>query len=269
MFFLPLYDDNPSRPAYVTWMLIAACVAVFLWQSGLDPQAERLAALQYGMVPGLLFGHTELPPQYRAIDPWLSPLTSMFMHGGLLHLGGNMLFLWIFGNNVEEALGRLRYLVFYALCGYGAALFQAALDTASLVPMVGASGAIAGVLGAYALLYPKANVRTLVVVIVFFRIVTIPAAAILIGWFLMQTISGLQSAPHSGGGGVAYFAHVGGFVAGAALIFVMKRRGVQLFNPPRTTAFEITPITLPSQRRGRRGVPDSGTDPWDKPWTRR
>ena len=270
MFFLPLYDDNPGRgPAYVTWLLIGLCCVVFFMQAGLSVPQSRLVALQYGMVPELLLGGGKLPPQYQVISPWVSPLTSMFMHGGLLHLGGNMLFLWIFGNNVEEAVGRVRYLLFYVLCGYAAALFQAVLDVHSVVPMVGASGAIAGVLGAYALLYPKANVRTLVVVIVFFRIVSIPAAAILVGWFLMQTISGLQTPPGAQGG-VAYFAHVGGFLAGAALIFVMRRHGVQLFHPARTEAFEITPISMPSQRNKKRGgVPDAGTDPWDKPWTKR
>ncbi|WP_337995681.1 rhomboid family intramembrane serine protease [Oleispirillum naphthae] len=265
MFFLPLFDDNPTRrPAYVTWLLIGLCVGVFLWQSGLTDAQSRLISVQYGSIPALLLGGESLPAEYRAIPAWASPLTSMFLHGGFLHLGGNMLFLWIFGNNVEEAMGRVRYLLFYALCGYAAALFQSGLDTSSTVPMIGASGAIAGVLGAYALMYPRANVRTLVVVLVFFRIVSVPAAAILIGWFLMQTISGLQ-VPPGAQGGVAYFAHVGGFLAGAALIFAFKRGEVRLFQPAHSQAFEITPFRMPSQRtRRRRGVPDVGGSPWDR-----
>ncbi|MBN2751729.1 MAG: rhomboid family intramembrane serine protease [Rhodospirillaceae bacterium] len=264
MFFLPLFDDNPARrPAFVTWFLIAVCIAVYVWQAGLSDTQARLVSVQYGMIPELVLGGDSLPPEYRAIPAWASPLTSMFLHGGLLHLGGNMLFLWIFGNNVEESMGRFRYLVFYALSGYAAALFQAVLDVHSTVPMIGASGAIAGVLGAYALLFPRANVRTLVVVLIFFRIISVPAAAILLGWFLMQTISGLQEAP-GGGGGVAYFAHIGGFLAGAGLIFAFKRRDVQLFQSPHSQAFEITPFRMPSRHEGRRrgSVPDAGK-PWD------
>jgi membrane associated rhomboid family serine protease len=263
MFFLPLYDDNPARgPAYVTWLFIAACVAVFFWQSGLSAEEARLAAVQYGVVPELFLGGDELPPEYRVIPAWLSPASSMFMHGGWLHLGGNMLFLWIFGNNVEDAMGRGRFLLFYLVCGYAAALFQSLLDVHSTSPMVGASGAIAGVLGAYALLYPKANVRTLVVVLIFFRVVSVPAAAILFGWFLMQTIGGLQ-VPPGAQGGVAYFAHIGGFLAGCGLIFLLKRGEVKLFQPARSQAFSITPIRMPSQRR-RGGVPDSGGSPWER-----
>ncbi len=264
MFFLPLYDDNPARrPAFVTWALIVACVAVFVWQSGLPEAQARLVSVQYGVVPQLFLGGAELPPEYRAIPAWASPASSMFMHGGWLHLGGNMLFLWIFGNNVEEAMGRFRYLLFYGLSGYAAALFQSVLDIQSTVPMVGASGAIAGVLGAYALLYPRANVRTLVVVLIFFRVISVPAAAILFGWFLMQTISGLQ-VPPGVQGGVAYFAHIGGFVAGCGLIFLLKRGDVKLFQAARSQAFAITPIYMPSQRRRHGGVPDSGAPPWEK-----
>jgi len=272
MFFLPLYDDNPTRrPAYVTWLLILACVGVHLWQMGMTDTQQRLVALQYGMVPALLFGGQSLPPEYAALPAWLTPLSCTFLHGGLFHLGGNMLFLWIFGNNVEEAMGRVRYVLFYVLSGYAAALFQAVLDTNSTTPMIGASGAIAGVLGAYALLYPKANVRTLVVVLIFFRLVTIPAAAILFGWFLMQTISGMKTM----GDSVAYFAHIGGFIAGVVLVRFMKRADVPLWQTEvRSRTFEITPIRLPSQRRRGGSVPDSGRpprSPWDggSPWGRR
>ncbi len=269
MFFLPLYDDNPTRsPAYLTWLIIMLCVSVHLWQMGLSPTEDRLISLQYGVVPALFFGVDSLPPEYQAIPPFLSPLTSMFLHGGLMHLGGNMLFLWIFGNNVEESMGRARYLVFYVLCGYAAAFFQGVFDMSSTIPMIGASGAIAGVLAAYALLYPKANIRTLVVIIIFIRVVSIPAAAVLLGWFLMQTIQGMQF--DTGSGGVAYFAHIGGFICGLLTVRAFLNKGVTLFQPAKTTAFEIRPITMPSQRRRSRrgGVPDAGQNfkrpPWEK-----
>jgi len=261
MFFFPLYDDNPTKnPAYITWLIIASCVVVHLWKMGLSVDQDHLISLQYGVVPKLFLGGDQLPPEYQAIPPMLSPFTSMFLHGGLFHLGGNMLFLWIFGNNVEDTMGKGRFIIFYILCGYAAAFFQAIFDVDSTIPMIGASGAIAGVLAAYALLFPKANVKTFVLVLVFFRIVSIPAAAILLGWFLMQTIEGMK---FDGGGGVAYFAHIGGFIAGLMMVKAFLPRGVKLFQKLRTIPFEVTPITLPSQRRPahrkRGSVPDAGS----------
>jgi len=273
MFFLPLYDDNPSKnPAYVTWLIITLCVAVYLWQANLPSDQERLVSLQLGVVPKLFLGGDSLPTEYQIIPPFLSPLTSMFMHGGLLHLGGNMLFLWIFGNNVEDSMGRARFLIFYILCGYAAAFFQSIFDVNSIIPMIGASGAIAGVLAAYALLYPKANIRTLVVIIVFFRIVSIPAAAVLLGWFLMQTIEGMKF-DESAGGGVAYFAHIGGFIAGLLMVRVFLAKGVTLFQSAKTIPFAVTTLRMPSQKntseKPTRGhIPNTyKRPPWEKPDT--
>ncbi|HZT86677.1 MAG TPA: rhomboid family intramembrane serine protease [Stellaceae bacterium] len=254
-FFLPLYDDNPiERPPLVTYLLIGLCIGAFLWQLGQD---EVFVAYAYGMVPAELFGHWR-PRGFPLVPPWATLFTSMFLHGGWLHLAGNMLFLWIFGNNVEDVLGRIRYIVLYLGCGVVAALSQALVDTESHLPMIGASGAIAGVLGAYLLLYPRANVHCFLWIIIFVRIVTVPAWAMLGFWFGLQFLSGLLSEAHLGG--VAFWAHVGGFVAGIVLVTILRPRGTDLLQPPRTRVFESTP---PGQFGGRRtfhqgSVPQSG-----------
>jgi membrane associated rhomboid family serine protease len=146
----------------------------------------------------------------------------MFMHGGLFHIGGNMLYLWIFGNNVEDTLGHGRYLLFYLLSGVAAALAQTAVGPSSTVPMVGASGAVSGVLGAYLILFPSAHVTTLIILGFFFRLVQIPAMVVLGFWIVLQLLNGLGS--FGSNGGVAFFAHIGGFLAGMGLLFVLKPR---------------------------------------------
>jgi membrane associated rhomboid family serine protease len=153
----------------------------------------------------------------------------MFLHGGWMHIIGNMLYLWIFGDNVEDAMGHARYLVFYLTCGVAAALTQAFLDPQSTLPMIGASGAISGVLGAYLLLYPRARVLTLIPLGFFSQVVWLPAAFILLLWFGLQLLSNLFT--RSGSGGVAFGAHIGGFLAGMLLVGLFKRRGFSLFNP--------------------------------------
>jgi membrane associated rhomboid family serine protease len=152
----------------------------------------------------------------------------MFLHGGLMHLIGNMLYLWIFGNNVEEAMGHARFLAFYLLCGVAAAFSQAWLNPDSTLPMIGASGALAGVLGAYLLLHPRARVLVLLPLGFFVQLMYVPAAFMLGLWFALQIVSSLMAAPEEGG--VAWFAHIGGFVAGSALVLVFRRRGVKLFD---------------------------------------
>jgi membrane associated rhomboid family serine protease len=265
-FFLPLYDDNPTtRTPLVTYLLIGLCAAVFLWQ--LSQNAEDVA-YSYGMIPAVLFGTAELPRSLAAVPPWATIFTSMFLHGGWLHIGGNMLFLWIFGNNVEDVLGHFRYLLLYLLSGVAAAMGQALSDPASTVPMLGASGAIAGVLGAYLLIYPNANVHVAVLIIIILRIVTVPAWIMLGLWFAVQLASGLFSS--SATGGVAFWAHVAGFTTGIALLLVMRPQGLMLLQPPRTARFVAAP---PRQFVGRHtfhgSVPDSGSsrlrrrDPWD------
>src|SRR5438309_8664058 len=231
------------------------CVGAFLWQLGQDLE---IVAYQFGMVPAVLFGYRELPPELGIIAPWATLFTSMFLHGGWGHLGGNLLFLWIFGNNVEDLLGRARFLVLYLGSGVAAALIQALAATHSQVPMIGASGAIAGVLGAYLMTYPRANVHCLVWVVIFFWIVTVPAWVLLGLWFAMQLLSGLVSGPHAPG--VAFWAHVGGFVSGVVLMLLMRPRRVMLWHAQKSPIFAAT---SPSALRGRRtfhggSVPSAG-----------
>jgi membrane associated rhomboid family serine protease len=264
MFTLPLYDDNPTTiTPFVTWTMIALCTLVFLWQASLTPGEEKAVAYALGLVPAVLFGFAELPPGLAVVPPEATLVTSMFLHGGWMHLFGNMLFLWIFGNNIEEALGHGRFLVFYLVCGIAAALGQALSAPAAATPMIGASGAIAGVLGAYLILYPYANVRTFVWVIVFVRLVNVPAWIILGLWFAMQVLGGL--ATPQAGGGVAFWAHVAGFVAGIVLLAILRRRDVGFLQPARSDAFALAPPSEIGRRAGFGGsVPPSG-NPWRRP----
>jgi membrane associated rhomboid family serine protease len=172
-----------------------------------------------------------LPPEVAAVPASMTLLTSMFLHGGFMHLIGNMLYLWIFGNNIEDIMGHVRFIFFYVLCGIIAALSHAAIDPDSTVPMIGASGAISGVLGAYLLIYPRAHVLVLIPLGFFTRLIYVPAGFVLGLWFILQILSGGMSLGQEGGG-VAFFAHVGGFVAGMALIPFFKHKHVRFFNPP-------------------------------------
>jgi rhomboid family protein len=266
IFAVPLYDDNPTaRAPILTYLLIGLCVGAFLWQLGHN---ERVVLYTYGMIPAELFGLWRPPRIYQVVPPWATVLTSMFLHGGWFHLIGNMLYLWIFGNNVEDVLGRGRYLFFYLCCGIVAALTQAFSSLGSHIPMVGASGAIAGVLGAYLLLHPGANVHCFVWIVIFFRIVNIPAWTMLGLWFAMQLVSGLSVA--TGNPGVAFWAHVGGFVAGLVLVTVLRPSGVALLQPPRSQVFAAAaPSAFTARRRSERGsVPPSGRRfiPPRSPW---
>ena len=227
----PLKDDNPTRIApVVTWMLIAVNALVFLYQVSLGPSLSRVFVFQYGSIPAVVLGHEKLPASMAAISPMASVFTSMFLHGGWMHLIGNMWFLWIFGNNIEEALGRLRYLLFYLICGLLASWSHILANMNSVIPSIGASGAIGGVLGAYIMLYPRARVWTLIFLGFFIRLMYIPAGVILGYWFLIQLLSGSVADGRSGG--VAFWAHVGGFVAGVMLVGVFKKKEVRFFNPP-------------------------------------
>ncbi len=225
---IPLRDTIPSRTVpLVTFLLIAACVGVFLLQLLAGDGGEALVAA-LGFVPARLFHASELGP--GALGAGLTGLfASMFLHGGFLHLAGNLLFLWIFGDNVEDALGHGRYLLLYLGSGVLAALLQGLLATTSLVPMVGASGAIAGVLGAYLVLYPRARVVTLVPLFILFPLVEVPAFLFLVLWFLFQFWQGSAALVGAGSagaaaGGVAWWAHVGGFGAGILLLALLKPR---------------------------------------------
>jgi membrane associated rhomboid family serine protease len=218
--FIPLRDDNPtSRFPLVTIALIAVNTAVFLAQATV-PHGLELAALRFGAVPYAIT-HFRALAGTASFPPLLTLLTSLFLHGSLLHLLGNMLYLWIFGNNIEDILGPVRFILFYLACGVTASLTHILFVPASRVPMIGASGAIAGVLGAYALVFPRARVKTFIFLIFYIDVVAVPAGLVLGVWFLLQFLS------VDTGGGVAWFAHIGGFLAGLLLIWLVRGRGVR------------------------------------------
>jgi rhomboid family protein len=227
---IPLRDANPIRHTpVVTLAIIAACVVVFVYQLGQMAQGGEAAlerfVTQWGVVPAELvaaLGAGAVPSQEAA-----TLITSQFLHGSILHIGGNMLFLWIFGNNVEDAFGRLRFLAFYLIGGIVAALAQVAIDPDSTVPTIGASGAIAATLGAYLVLFPGARVTTAIFLVFFYQLIEVPAVVVLIFWFVIQLFSGLGSLGMGDAvtGGVAFFAHIGGFVFGAAVALVVRLSG--------------------------------------------
>jgi len=221
---IPLRDSIPSRTwPVVTYLLIGLNVWVFLYEVALGPDLEAFIHT-WGFVPADYFALARVPD--AGAERYLPLVTSMFLHGGWMHLIGNMMYLWIFGDNVEDRLGHLRYLLFYLLAGLGAALVHAYLHPESTVPTVGASGAISGVLGGYLLLFPHARVLTLVpIVFIFVQIVEVPAVIYLGFWFLMQLVAGtLAVALADGAGGVAWWAHVGGFAVGLILVPLLLRR---------------------------------------------
>ena len=229
---IPLRDDNPAEiTPVVTIGLIVTCVLVFLYQAMLMVHEGEAFVYQYGAIPAIVFAYAELPIELNAVSPYGSLITSMFLHGGWMHLIGNMLYLWIFGNNIEDVMGHGRFLIFYGLCGIAAALSHAAIDPLSVIPMVGASGAISGVLGAYLLLYPRAKVLVLIPLGFFSQMIYVPAAIVLGLWFVIQIVSGGMSFGTEGGG-VAFFAHIGGFLAGVVLIGFFKYSHIRFFNPP-------------------------------------
>lgn len=246
----PIRDHNPSgRTPWITWALMAVNIAVFLatWPLLPDDNAAFVLFDTWGMVP----------ERVAMGQDWGGILTSMFLHAGWMHLLGNMLFLWIFGDNMEDAFGHLGFLAFYLASGLAAALIQFGADPTSPIPMVGASGAIAGVLGGYLLLYPKARVDILLIIIIFFRIFPVSAWVLLILWLGFQFVGGF--ATPAGDGGVAYWAHAGGFIAGFVMTFPLWLRlgGPAFWNrthgqPPHPEAqYKIAPSRIPTVRRRR------------------
>jgi len=230
---IPYHDENETqRPAYVTLILIAACTFVWIFVQGAGATirlAESVCNL--GLIPGELTGMVQAGVGFNMghglrclTDPgpqYLNVFTSMFLHGGWMHLIGNMWFLWLFGNNVEDSMTRPRFVLFYLLCGVAAALAQVAAQPNSVVPMVGASGAISGVMGGYLVLYPRVRVYTLLPLGFFITTVQLPAWAMLIYWMVLQVFGGLSQSGSEGG--VAFFAHLGGFLAGVFLIKIFAK----------------------------------------------
>jgi len=230
----PLRDLNPTRRTpVVTWALIALNVLVWLFQWAHGSDGLQALVMRYGLIPDVLTGSDIWLPRSEggALGALITPLTSMFMHGGWLHLIGNMWFLYIFGDNVEDTLGRGRFLLFYLLGGLAAAAMQVAIGPHSTIPMVGASGAISAVMAGYVMLFPRARVVTLVFIIIFIQLIELPAFLFIFVWFGFQLLSALGTLGSTGtGGGVAFFAHVGGFVAGIVLVRALlmgRPRGAQ------------------------------------------
>ena len=237
----PLKDDIPTRrfPILTVAIIVACAVVYFVFEQGFWSLGEtgNERVIEYGAIPYEITNpgeecardasQTQIvcegQPDVTGSAPdqppwWVTIFSSMFMHGSLLHLGGNMLFLWIFGNNIEDSMSRWRFIVFYLLGGVAALLAQVLIDTNSTVPTVGASGAIAAVLGGYALLYPHARVITLIFIIIIFTVVELPALIVLGLWFVLQLLPAFTQPVVDSGGGVAYFAHIGGFIFGLLLI---------------------------------------------------
>jgi membrane associated rhomboid family serine protease len=222
---LPLYDSNPLHRIpfpHVTVTIMAMCVVVFLVQQAMDAEAAHQALMTFGAIPAVIFGHEMAAVRPDVMPGYLTLVTSMFMHLGWEHLLGNMLFLWILGDNVEDAMGHWRYVGFFGLCGVTAALAHAGVDPQSEIPMIGASGAISGTIGAYLLLHPKAPLHTLV----FYTVIAIPAWVVLGVWIIFQLFNVATGID----GSVAWWAHIGGAAVGIVLIPLFKHSDVRLFD---------------------------------------
>jgi len=228
---IPIKDDNPRILfPFVTILLIVVNILVFIYQSKFGHNVQ-VFVYKFGAIP-LRIAHPEqtsvIPLMYRSgIPPALTLITSMFLHGGFLHLAGNMLYLWIFGDNVEGIMGHARFLFFYLICGILASLGHVLLHSSSVAPMIGASGAISAVLGAYAVRFPAARVHVLIIFFFFIRIIRVPAIIMLGIWFIVQIMSNLLAGPAQEG--VAWSAHIGGFISGIVFVFMFenKRRLLQ------------------------------------------
>ena len=231
---IPISDDNPVRlTPFMTWILIALCVLVFGWQTSLGEHGGQ-AYLKYGFIPDALFGPEGSPSSSVVsfgLPVLLTVVTSMFLHGGFLHLAGNLLYLWIFGNNIEDAMGHARFVIFYLVCGAAAAMSMAFMDPTSQVPMVGASGAISGVLGAYMLIYPRARVTVIIPLGIIFYPFRIAAIWVVGLWFITQLVSAALTPAAQPG--IAWWAHVGGFIGGLVLTPVLKSSHIPYFGSGR------------------------------------
>ena len=223
---IPLKDDNPTdgKPI-VTYFLIGLCVLVFFIQFSSNSYRTGELFYSYGLIPSVLMGIDKLPQDLYAVPAFATIFSSMFMHGGFIHLIGNMLYMWIFADNIEDALGPKKFIIFYLLSGIGAAMSQVVMDINSQIPMIGASGAIGGVLGAYLINHPNARVLVLIPFGFFSQLIKIRALYVLGFWFVLQFLN--SSLSSSQGGGVAYAAHIGGFVSGIILILFFNKYSIK------------------------------------------
>jgi len=253
--FIPVSDSNRRswiQYHYVTVALIVGCILVYWLQASGDDDSFVAIVYAFGAIPAVLFGLKDLPEALALIPPWLTLVTSMFLHGNLAHLAGNMLFLWVFGDNVEDAMGHYRFIAFYLLCGIIAALAHALVDFQSATPMIGASGAISGILGAYFILHPRVQVWVIVFAFIPLRL---PTYLVLGCWILMQVLFSLTGSQDTDQ--VAWWAHIAGFAAGAALIRYFRYPHVALWDTSETGAIEISGLRFRSRTRNR----DEGEEP--------
>jgi len=231
MFFFPFKDDNPtSIKPYISWFLIALCTVVFLYQIVLDQSEFNAFIISFGITPINLINSPH--------NQWFTIISSMFLHGNISHLMGNMVYLWIFGDNIEDSFGRFRFIIFYILCGLSAVFAQILYNPTSSVPMIGASGAIAGILGAYIVMFPRAKIWVFMWIIFIVRLITVPAFIVLGIWMGLQLINVIDQ----GQSGVAYSAHIGGFIAGMLLAPILKKRDKVLFAPATDTKYTLVKI---------------------------
>ncbi|HUO94092.1 MAG TPA: rhomboid family intramembrane serine protease [Rhizomicrobium sp.] len=227
---IPISDDNRARLApLVTWAVIVACIVAFIWELSLGSEMDT-ALLVYGFKPASFFA-SYTPQGVGSVPAWITIFTGMFLHGGFLHIAGNMLYLWIFGNNVEDAMGHVRFLAFYLVCGVAAALALGLVNPQSQVPMIGASGAISGVLAAYVLLFPRARVLVIVPLGIILYPLRITAIWVVGFWFILQLLN--AGATQADQPGVAWWAHVGGFITGLMLTPIFKSSNFPLFGSVR------------------------------------
>jgi membrane associated rhomboid family serine protease len=242
LLLIPLRDDGPPGPRTIaTPALMAVCLGVFLWLQLLTPERARAVVERAGLVPAELLG-TWLPPSALAEPlPWLAPVTSLFLHAGWLHLLANLAYLWLFGRGLEAVLGAPRFILLFLASGTAAALAQTLGAPSSHLPLIGASGGVAGLLGAYLMLFPRANLRILTVFWNWGAVVHVPALLGLAVWLLIE-LPGLGRSDTTAGGS-ASFAHLGGFAAGALLVPLLRRPGTTLFQAARTRAFSVLPLT--------------------------
>ena len=221
MFFFPISDVNDTKnKPILSWIILISCVLIFIYQKNLGYHFEQKTLLSFGMIPSVLFSIKQLSDELVIIPSYMTLITSMFLHGGWMHLIGNMAYLYIFGDNIEDRLGKIKFLIFYLFCGIFAGLSQALIDVNSEIPMIGASGAISGILGAYLILFPKKEIRVFFWFFIFIKIFRIPAMYVIGCWIFIQFFS-LNNSEESN---IAYLAHIGGFIAGIILILIFRKK---------------------------------------------
>ncbi len=221
MFFFPISDENITKnKPIISWIILICCILIFIYQKNLGYHFEQKTILSFGMIPSVLFNVKQLSDDLVIIPAYMTLISSMFLHGGWMHLIGNMAYLYIFADNIEDELGKFKFIIFYISCGILAGLSQALIDVNSEIPMIGASGAISGILGAYLILFPKKDIKVFFWFFIFVKIFRVPAMYVIGCWILIQFFS-LNNSKDSN---IAYLAHIGGFIGGIILIIIFRKK---------------------------------------------